>query len=149
MIKFAPLFDLTLELGELLSVGQLPAGERRVAGIVGGRLSGTGLSGELVSGSDCQLMRADGVLEIDASYVIRMDGGEQLRILNQGYRHGPAEVLARLARGEAVDATEYFFRTVMRFETGAPQLAWLNRTIAVAQAERQGGSVLLRASQLL
>ncbi len=149
MVKTEPLFDLTLELGELVSLGQTPTGERRVAGIAGGTLAGPALAGAVLSGSDCQLMRADGVLEIDAAYVVELRDGERLRILNQGYRHGPAEVLARLARGEAVNADEYFFRTVMRFETGAPGLAWLNRAIAVAQAQRQGGSVVFRAWQLL
>lgn len=157
MIRSAPLFDLTLRLGELFPVGQVAAGERRVAAVAGGTLvgsagqggTGTLLNGELVSGTDTQMLRHDGVLEIDAAYVVRLAQGGHLRIVNQGYRHGPAEVLQRLALGEAVPASEYFFRTVMRFETGVPELAWLNRAIAVAEAERQGGSVLLHAWQVL
>ena len=35
-------------------------------------------------------------------------------------RHGPPEVLARLAKGEDVDPSLYYFRTVMRFETAHP-----------------------------
>ena len=41
---------------------------------------------------------------------------------SQGLRHGPPEVMARLARGEAIPASDYFFRTLVRFTTGAP--AW-------------------------
>lgn len=149
MMKTQHLFDLTLELGQMVSLGPVAAGERRVAGIAGGVLAGETLRGELLSGSDTQLMRADGVLEIDAAYVVRLEHGELLRIVNQGYRHGPAEVLARLARGEAVDPSDYFFRTVMRFETAAPALAWLNGAIAVANAERQGGKVIMHAWQVL
>jgi hypothetical protein len=70
-------------------------------------------------------------------------------VVSQGYRHGPPEVLAALARGEAVAPERYFFRTVMRFETGAPQLEWLNRTIAVARAERKARQVLLESWRLL
>jgi hypothetical protein len=58
-------------------------------------------------------------------------------------------VLAALARGEAVDPATYFFRTVMRFETGAPALEWLNRTIAVATAERKARQVVLDAYRVL
>jgi hypothetical protein len=57
--------------------------------------------------------------------------------------------MARLARGEEVDPESYFFRTVMRFETGAGELAWLNKTIAVATAERKARRVELRAWRLL
>ena len=149
MIKTEHLFDLTLRLGTLLSVGKISAGERRVAGINGGTLVGPKLNGEILSGSDCQLLRSDGVLEIDATYVVKLAQGEHIRIINQGYRHGSAEVLERLARGEAVPADAYFFRTVMRFETGAPSFAWLNKTIAITQAERQSDSVVFRSFQLL
>jgi hypothetical protein len=48
-----------------------------------------------------------------------------------------------------VSAEQYFFRTVMRFETGAPTLEWLNRTIAVASAERRARQVLLESWRLL
>ncbi len=149
MIKMEHLFDLNLQLGELVSVGQTPLGERRVAGVSGGGLDGPRFGGEVVSGSDTQLMRTDGVLEIDAAYVVRLRQGGYLRIVNQGCRHGPADVLARLARGETVDADAYFFRTVMRFETGVAELAWLNHSIAVAQAQRKGGSVEFRAWNVL
>jgi len=52
-------------------------------------------------------------------------------------------------RGEDVDPEKHFFRTVMRFETGAPYLAGLNRTIAVATAERKARQILLSAYRLL
>lgn len=148
MIRTEHLFDLTLQLGELVSVGATPQGERRVAGIRGGVLAGPALSGDIVSGSDSQLLRHDGVLEIDAAYVVKLAQGGHVRIVNQGYRHGPDAVLAQLARGEAVPADSYYFRSVMRFETGEGALAWLNKTIAVAQAERLGGTVVFRAFNL-
>jgi hypothetical protein len=89
------------------------------------------------------------VLEIDARYALREAGGGLVQVTSQGYRHGPPEVLAALGRGEEVDPSAYFFRTVMRFETGDARLAWLNRTIAVARGERRARQVLLRADALL
>jgi hypothetical protein len=69
--------------------------------------------------------------------------------VSQGYRHGPPDVMAQLARGEDVKPEDYFFRTTMRFETGAEDLAWLNKTIAVARAERKARRVELKAWRLL
>jgi hypothetical protein len=57
--------------------------------------------------------------------------------------------MARLARGEDVDPADYFFRTVMRFETGAGELSWLNKTIAVASARRKARRVEIEAWRLL
>jgi hypothetical protein len=57
--------------------------------------------------------------------------------------------MAKLARGEDVDPASYFFRTTMRFETGASELAWLNKTIAVATAERKARRVEVQAYRLL
>ncbi len=72
-----------------------------------------------------------------------------MQVVSQGMRHGPPEVLARLGRGEDVPSSQYFFRTIMRFETGASELAFLNKTIAVATAERKARRVELQAWRLL
>ena len=87
-------------------------------------------------------------MDIDARYVLKEENGGLVRVVSQGYRHGSSEVLAALARGEEVDPTTYFFRTIMRFETGAPYLEWLNKTIAVATAERKARRILLSAYEL-
>jgi hypothetical protein len=102
----------------------------------------------LPGGADWQLVRTDGVLDLDARYALREQAGGVVRVVSQGYRHGPGEVLAALARGEEVDPRTYFFRTLMRFETGAPRLDWLNRTLAVATAERKARQVRLSAFRL-
>jgi len=141
------LMQLAVDVGEAVTMGEGPLGERRVVGILGGTFEGPALGGEILPGADWQLARSDGVLEID--YALRERTGGIVQVLSQGYRHGPAEVLAALGRGEAVDPASYFFRTVMRFETGAPHLAWLNRTIAVATGERRARQVLLKAFALI
>lgn len=135
------LFNLNLKLGDLKTLGAIPLGERRVAAIAGGSVEGQRFSGEIIEGSDCQLLRPDGVLEIDATYIVKADSGGLVRILNKGLRHGPAEVLARLAKGESVEPNEYFFGSTMRFETSASGLEWLNNTIAMAKGHRNGGVV--------
>ena len=144
------LMNLVVDVGELVSMGEGPLGERRVIGILGGTFEGPQLRGEVLSGgTDWQIARKDGVLDLDARYALREQRGGLVRVTSQGYRHGPPEVLAALARGEEVERAKYSFRTIMRFETGAPYLEWLNRTIAVATAERKARRVLLSAYTLL
>ena len=141
---------LAVDVGDLVSMGMGPLGERRVVTILGGSFEGPALRGEVLpGGADWQIARADGVLDLDARYALKEKGGGVIRVVSQGYRYGSSEVLAALARGEDVDPETYFFRTIMRFETGAPDLKWLNRTIAVATAERKARRVLLTAYHLL
>jgi len=149
-ISFEFLMRVAADVGEPVTMGGGPLGERRVVAITGGTFEGPRLQGTIVpGGADWQIVRADGVLDIDARYALRTEAGVLIRVVSQGYRHGPPEVLAALGRGEEVPARKYFFRTVMRFETGAPALQWLNRTIAVATAQRKARQVLLEAYQLL
>jgi hypothetical protein len=144
------LLGLDVEVGEIVSMGTGPFGEKRVVSILGGTFDGPLLRGRVVAGgADWQTVRSDGVIEVDARYVIEESNGGRIQVVSQGYRHGPPEVLAALARGETVEGRRYFFRTVMRFETGAPGLDWLNKTIAVATAERLPRRVNLKAWRLL
>lgn len=148
--QFEFLMGIAADVGELMSMGGGPLGERRVVAITGGTFEGPALKGSIVpGGADWQIARADGVLDIDARYALRTEAGALIRVVSQGYRHGAPEVLAALGRGEAVPAGSYYFRTVMRFETGGAGLDWLNRTIAVASAQRKARQVLLEAWRLL
>ncbi len=132
------------EVGALATLGPAPSGERRYVPLGGGTVQGPELNGSLVEGGvDWQLNRADGVLEIAAHYVIRADDGALIEVRSDGLRHGPAAVMARLAAGEPVGRDEYFFRTLMRFTTGAPQWAHLNKTMALAVGQREARLVLL------
>ena len=143
------LFTLTAEVGDVVTMGAAPLGERRVVRIAGGRFEGPQVRGEVLGGADWQIVRADGAIELDARYAIKETRGGIVQVVSQGLRHGPPEVLARLARGEDVPPEQYFFRTVMRFEIGASELAFLNKTIAVASAERKARRVELQAWRLL
>jgi hypothetical protein len=110
----------------------------------GGSVQGPELNGRVVEGGvDWQIHRADGVLDIAAHYVIRANDGGLIEVHSDGMRHGAPEVMARLARGDPVARDEYFFRTLMRFTTGAPQWLHLNKVMALAVGERQPGLVLL------
>jgi hypothetical protein len=105
---------------------------------------GPELNGRIVEGGvDWQWVRADGVIEIAAHYVIRADDGALIEVRSDGLRHGPPEVLAMLARGEPVAREAMYFRTAVRFTTGAPAWAHLNRVIAIACGAREARLVRL------
>ncbi len=147
--RFEYMMTLTADVGELVSMGEGPLGERRVVSILGGVYEGPGLRGEVLPGADWQIARKDGVIDIDARYALKDQSGGTVRVLSQGYRHAAPEVLAALARGDDVDPSTYYFRAIMRFDTGAPQLEWLNRTIAIAIGERKARQVILTVYRLL
>ena len=139
-----PMTRVVCEVAALETLGPAPQGERRFVPLGGGTVEGPELNGRLVEGGvDWQWQRSDGVLEIAAHYVIRADDGGLIEVRSDGLRHGPAEVMQRLARGEEVDPGEYFFRTLVRFTTGAPAWLHLNRVMALAVGRREARRVIL------
>jgi len=143
------LCSIEVDAGPVVSLGNGPYGERRYVAIVGGRVDGIGMQGIVVpGGTDWQVARADGVIDIEAHYSLLLDDGARVEVRSQGVRYGPAEVLQRLARGEDVDPSTYFFRTFIRFQTGAPRLAELNRTMAIAIGARRAATVELTVHRL-
>ena len=139
-----PMAQVLCEVGTLVTLGQGKYGERRYVPLGGGTVRGPELNGTLVEGGvDWQVNRSDGVLDIAAHYVIRTEDGALIEVQSDGMRHGPAAVMARLAQGEAVGRDEYFFRTIMRFQTGAPAWAHLNKVLALACGLREASRVVL------
>lgn len=144
-----PLFRAEITLAPPQELGETPQGRRRIIGITGGRFSGERLSGRVLpGGADWQLVRADGVADLDARYTLETDDGALIYVRNRGYRHGPAEVMRRLAAGEAVDPALYYMRTTPRFETGDARYAWLNRMVCVATASRLPQAVHLEVYEV-
>jgi hypothetical protein len=137
--------QVEVAVGPPLVVGAGPAGERRIVPILGGRVSGPRLAGEILAGgADFQVVRPDGVTEIVARYTLRLDDGALVYVVNRGIRHAAPEDMARLLRGEAVPPERVYFRTAPVFETAAPAYAWLHRNLFVGFGERQPDSVLVR-----
>jgi hypothetical protein len=140
-----PMAQVRCDVGPIVSLGG-PAkhGERRYVALKGGTVQGPELQGTIVEGGvDWQVLRGDGVLDIAAHYVVRTPDGALVEVQSDGIRHGPPEVMARLARGEPVARDEYFFRTLMRFTTGAPTWVHLNKVLALAVGQRQAAQVVL------
>ena len=149
MISEQPIFCIRAELGEIVEAGRTPYGGRRVIEILGGTVTGR-VNGKIMSGgADWQIIRGDGVADVQARYVLETDAGARILVTSNGLRHGPADVLQRIANGEEVDPALYYFRTVMRFEASDPSLDWLNRIIAVARGRRDRVAVALDVYEVL
>jgi hypothetical protein len=130
-------------------LGAVPQGTRVIAAIAGGTFEGPRLRGKVLpGGGDWTLLRPDGVLELDLRITLETDDGALIGMSSFGLRHGPAEVLAALSRGEPVDPSEYYFRTAPRFETSAPQYAFLNRVIAIASGDRRAGGPIYSIEEI-
>ena len=139
-----PLLRAEIALGPPQELGDTPAGRRRIIPIIGGSFHGERLNGRLLpGGADWQIVRTDGVAELEARYTLETSDGARIYVQNFGYRHGPADVLRRLADGKPVDPSLYYMRTTPRFETAAERYSWLNRTICVATGARRAESVEL------
>jgi hypothetical protein len=128
-------------------LGAVPDGTRVIAPITSGIFEGPRLRGKVLpGGGDWTLLRSDGVLELDLRITMETDDGALIYMTSFGLRHGPPEVLAALARGELVDPSAYYFRTCPRFETSAPQYAFLNRLTGCAHGAAEAECRLCPAS---
>jgi len=138
------LYTSRIDIAAPQDLGKAPYGQRRIINILGGAFSGPRLSGRVLpGGADWQIIRSDGIAELDARYTLETDDGALIYVSNWGLRHGPPGVIARLGAGERVDPGEYYFRTTPAFETGAAAYAWLNGIIAVAAGERRADAVII------
>jgi hypothetical protein len=136
-LRTAHLMTMTLTVSGMQPIGATPNGDRRVGLVAGGTFEGAKLRGiVLPGGADWIINRPDGSTTLDVRLVLRTDDGATIGMTYRGMRHGPPAVMARLNAGEAVDPTEYYFRTSVNFETAAARYDWLNRIIAVGTGSR-------------
>jgi len=144
------MFRVHCTVADILDLGPAPFGHRRVVNLLGGTVTGAKLNGRVLpGGTDMQIMAADGALDIHARYTLESDAGALIQVDSRGIRHAAPDVLARLAKGENVDPTLYYFRTVMRFETAHPSAGWLNRILALARGAREKNAVRLDIYEVL
>ena len=137
-------YRLEAVVGDPLDVGEVSQGHRRIVPLTGGAFTGPELNGKLLPGAsaDWQIVLPDGTALGDIRYTLQTDGGALLYVRSRGVRHGSAEVLGRLARGDDVDASEYVFRTSTQIETASRDLDWLNKGVFVSVAGRRRGGVI-------
>jgi hypothetical protein len=149
-LRSAFLGTLRVEVGDTHFLEDTPAGWRRIDVFSGGSFEGPSLKAAILSGgSDALLRRQDGAMQPDVRLTLKTDDDAYLYVTYRGIRHGPAAVMARIARGEPVEADEYYLRNAMFFETGAAKYHWLNRIIAVGIGWRTPEAAIYEVHQIL
>ncbi|WP_334129558.1 DUF3237 domain-containing protein [Sneathiella sp.] len=137
-VRLTHAFDmrLTVEMPPL-NLGETAMGGRVIATVTGGEITGPLLQGKVRGGGDWLLTRPDGVTQLDVRLTIEAADGALIYVRYEGFRHGPADVMARLMAGEAVDPSLYYFRAQPRLETSAPAHLWVNRHLFIATGVRE------------
>jgi hypothetical protein len=151
-IRLKHLFAMRLESVAPKVVGQTPADFRRVGFVTGGTFESRieGLRGKvLANGNDWQTVRSDGATTLDVRLVLETDDCDSIAMTYKGIRHGPADVIAQLDRGEAVDPSTYYFRIAASFETASDRFGWLNRVVAVGTGHRSPSGPIYNIFEVL
>jgi Protein of unknown function (DUF3237) len=142
--RLRKVYRLEATLARPVDLGDTAQGRRRIVPMTGGAFTGAKINGTLLPGAsaDWQILLADGTTLGDIRYTLQTDRGDLLYVQSRSVRHGSPEVLARLGRGEDVDASEYTFRTSTQIETAAPELDWLNKGVFISVGGRQPAGVI-------
>ena len=144
------LFEINLDVPSSVYLGKTPVGKRYIAGVTGGSFEGPKLRGRaLAGGADWAIIRPDHVLQLDVRLTLETDDGALIYMTYRGARHGSKDVMMRLAAGETVEPSEYYFRTAPFFETGSENYAWLNGIVSAAIGQDTPGGVIYRVFQIL
>lgn len=149
-MRYQPLFIFQIEVKPPNVIGATPGYDRRVGEIAGGRFEGERLRGKILSGgSDWQSLRGDATTTLNVRLVMETDDGVLIGMTYLGMRHGPKEVMDRMARGENVSPSEYYMRATPYYETASEKYGWLNRIVSVAYGHRMTGGAIYQVFEIL
>ena len=151
MIPSRPVFTLTLTVPTIEDIGNTPYGTRKIATVTGGTFVGERLRGTVLPSpaGDWLLLRTDGVLCLDVRMTLKTDDGALIYLHYNGMRHGPQDVLDRMAKGEDVDPALYYMRASPVFETASAKYGWLNRAVFVAIGRRVAAGPIYEVYEVL
>ncbi|WP_018914512.1 DUF3237 domain-containing protein [Thiomonas sp. FB-6] len=142
--------DFEVEVGAPIEVGRTQHGLRRLIPILGGSARGEGWSASVLpGGADHQAVLTPRLVELDARYVLRTDGGDCIYVHNRAIRCAPEAVTARLMRGEPVPPEEVYFRCTPSFEASAPAWQWITEQVFLGSGVRTPDKVLMRFFRVL
>ncbi|MEI6301188.1 MAG: DUF3237 domain-containing protein [Betaproteobacteria bacterium] len=149
-LKYEFLATLTIEVAESYVLGETPAGWRRIANFAGGTFVGPRINGKILPGSaDAVLRRQDNAIQPDVRLTLRTDDNAHVWVTYRGIRHGPQDIMDKIARDEPVDPGDYYQRSSLYFETGAARYDWLNRIIGIGTGRRIPGQMIYDVYELL
>jgi len=111
---------LRLETSAWQDFGSTPQGALTIVPVIGGSFEGDRLRGqELAGGGDWIMADVNGTFSLDLRITLETDDGALIHMTFGGVR----------------DDANHYLRTTPRFETAAPQYAFLNRLLAIGKGE--------------
>lgn len=136
-------FEIEAEISPAVVMGETVDGRRQSIPITGGSFSGEGIRGEVLpGGADYQVVRADGVVSIEAVYMIRTDDGALINVVNKGLINNNVEG----------DPEARYFRAAPQFTAPIGPYDWLNKHIFVSSVSGRPdrpGRVFIRVYKVL
>ncbi|RIV80148.1 DUF3237 domain-containing protein [Aurantiacibacter xanthus] len=120
--QFETALEVLAEVGTTIEVGASPVGHRRIVPITGGWFRGPGLAGIVMpGGADRQLVRADGIRELDAIYELLADDGTVLMVHNR----------VLIDTTNPPEGEDRYARSVVTVAAPEGPHDWLNRRVLV------------------
>ena len=142
--------EIMVIVGKPQEIGDTGTGTRKIIPLLGGEFKGPAIQGKVLDGGfDWQLIKHNGIADVDARYVLETDDGVLIYLSNKGLRIASENVLQQLANGEKVDAGKYYFRTVPSFETSGDKYKWLMQSVFIAKGIRNPGNVVIQVWKVL
>jgi hypothetical protein len=116
-------YEAIVDIADVQNLGQSLQGQRFIVNILGGEFSGPRMKGRVLpGGADRQLLRPDGIKELDALYEMQTDDGAVITVHNQ--------VVVDIPTPE-----QRYARSVVKFRAPAGPYEWLNRRVFVGTLE--------------
>ena len=145
------LCTMRIRVSDSYIMNDVPTGERRRIDIFnGGEVEGPLLRGTILpGGSDTLLTRNDSSLAPSVRLMIKTDDEALILVRYKGIRHGPPEVMERIANGMNVEPSEYYLRNAPFFETSSGKYDWLNRIVSVGIGRRETDSAVYDVHEIL
>lgn len=137
-------FTARITLAPPVEQGEVAGGRKRFIAITGGTVDGPMLKGTIMpGGGDWQIIMPGGLTKVEARYFMKSADGTVIEITNPGVRVASPEVTEKLAKGEKVDPSAYYFRTTPRFDVKPGPQEWMARSAFVARGIRTPDSVVI------
>ncbi len=138
-LRYEHAFDIRINFDKRWMFGPISGGSQHGFTSIGAgsTVSGPLLNGHLVdySGADWPVVRPDGVVELNAHYMIEADDGTKIYIRNMGYVHGPLRKYGQAA--DEPPALPGYFRCTPYFRAPEGPHEWLNRSVVVGVGQRR------------
>lgn len=130
------LFKLELTQTEDICLENTCRGDILISPTTEGKFYGAELNGMVLPlGMGCTFTPYSGKNDIETRMLLQMNDGAKVLMEMQAYLDLDEEVEQRMINDKPVNASEYYYKGIVRFQTGDPKYRWLERKVCVCSGE--------------